>query len=195
MSKRKDTKEDSTPKPDEKLETKKEDIEGEEKDLSTLEGEEKTEKEDETDTKEDTKNEVELNANVETPSVKEKLFIVEKIKYSLVPLAGEECESVYSFIYADFANTPNFGKTIVIPVKQTRYVPTNIKIKVKEGYQILVLSYQKLADDNLLLQYSPVILPSDENKELVLPFHNLGNNSVTIENGQKIALFILLQKL
>jgi dUTPase len=99
--------------------------------------------------------------------------------------------SAYYNLYADFANNKYFGDTITIPVNQSRDIPTNIEFDISEDYRVDVRPMREYTGDNLLLKYSPITLDRDSKGELKLSFHNIGNNSVTIHNGQKIGIFIV----
>lgn len=99
--------------------------------------------------------------------------------------------SAYYSLYADFANNKFFGDTITIPVNQSRAIPTNLDFDMSEDFRIDIRPLQEYSGDNLFLKYSPITLDRDSKGEIKLAFHNIGNNSVVIRNGQKIAIFVV----
>lgn len=81
---------------------------------------------------------------------------------------------------------------IVIGPKEVKGIRTGIKLKVPEGYYVLVaIDYELMKETMLTFASGCVMIEAGEHDEIELDFVNLTRKSVTINHGDVIANGVL----
>jgi dUTP pyrophosphatase len=82
-------------------------------------------------------------------------------------------------------------KNFHIPPKESRLLPTGIKVEVPYGYMLEIKNKSGLAHKRQLLVGACVVDPGYDG-ELYVNLHNIGQKTQIIESGEKIAQAILI---
>jgi dUTP pyrophosphatase len=107
-----------------------------------------------------------------------------------LPCKESENSACYT-LYADLTNS-SFGDSVVIPVGQSRLVPTNLILDIPKGYELQVRTCSPRDWDFNNGSYiicSPYSLDADFKDEIKVLVTNLSNSPLRIKQGQKIAQF------
>lgn len=111
-----------------------------------------------------------------------------------IPFVGQkENTPVYSSSGAAGADLKAFlDKAVLIEPGERRMIPTGLKLAVPEGYEIQIRPRSGLAiKKGLTVLNSPGTIDSDYRGEISIILINLGNETVSIEPGERIAQMIL----
>ena len=83
-------------------------------------------------------------------------------------------------------------ESIVIAPGETAFVPTGIALEVPVGCAGLIYARSGLACKRGLAPANKVgVVDSDYRGEILVALHNHGNTSQTVENGERIAQFVI----
>ena len=83
-------------------------------------------------------------------------------------------------------------ESINIEPGETFFVKTGIAMEIPEGYAGLVYARSGLACKKGLAPANKVgVIDSDYRGEIIVALHNHGNESVTVENGERIAQLVI----
>ena len=83
-------------------------------------------------------------------------------------------------------------EAIVIAPGETAFVPTGIALEVPVGCAGLIYARSGLACKRGLAPANKVgVVDSDYRGEILVALHNHGNTSQTVENGERIAQFVI----
>ena len=99
--------------------------------------------------------------------------------YGTVSAAGAD---LYAWLDAD----------VIIEPGKTAFIPTGIALEVPEGCAGLIYARSGLACKRDLAPANKVgVVDSDYRGEILVALHNHGNVSQTVENGERIAQFVI----
>jgi dUTP pyrophosphatase len=87
------------------------------------------------------------------------------------------------------------AETITIPAGATVMAPTGLKTAVPEGWMLLVFPRSGLsAKTGLRVANSPGLIDAGYRDEIRVLLHNTGAGAVTVNAGDRIAQFVLVQR-
>lgn len=80
---------------------------------------------------------------------------------------------------------------IIIPLHETRLIPTSLKIQIPEGYEGQIRLRSSLGLKGLFIPNSPGTIDSDYRGEVKVILHNLNNTEFKISKGMRIAQLVI----
>ena len=104
---------------------------------------------------------------------------------AIIPTYGTEFSAC-----ADLYNLP--GNTVTIEPHKTVMLHTGLAVEIPEGYCGLVFARSGIASKRGLAPANKVgVVDSDYRGEIIVALHNHGKDSQTIENGERVAQFVI----
>ena len=82
-------------------------------------------------------------------------------------------------------------KEFWIPKRESRVLPTGIKVEVPEGYMLEIKNKSSIASKRQLL-VGACVIDSGYDGEILINLHNTGNANQVIKSGEKIAQAVLI---
>ena len=117
--------------------------------------------------------------------IKQKLRI-SKIRDVKTPARGNDAAAGIDFF------VPNDAQTHILLPGQNALIPAGIKMEVPRGHALIAFNKSGIASKKGL-QVGACVIDEDYQGEVHIDMHNISDKTVTIEPGDKIIQFLLIE--
>lgn len=108
---------------------------------------------------------------------------------SLPKYKSEEaaCADLYAMIPPNLVGGMDIGSKVTLNFRGGAKVKTGVKVAVPRGYKLCVSARSGLAERGLLVANAPGQVDSDYRGEIMLLLRNIGQEIITVVNGERLA--------